>query len=332
MKIVFSEKLSLLHLGNNHPMRGDRYEKAIQRFYELGLNFEISDFSMAEESEIALFHTTDYIQKVKEISRKGYPDISPDTPGFKGIYEAAAWSVGATLKAVEIAKQEGLGINLAGGWHHAFPETGRGFCIFSDTGISIQKLRKEGKKVMIIDYDAHHGDGIQRAFGEEEDIITVSFHQDPATLYPYLTGYIEETHKTNINVPLPPLSGSEEFVYAFSEIIPPLINRESPDFLIVEMGVDGHCGCYVANLSISKAGYREVAVILSKIVKEKGIPTVLVGGGGFVYPHYADAWAVQIAAFDDQSIEMPLNDCITKSIGTEIHRIVKEVKSKAGLN
>lgn len=331
MKIAFSEKLSLLHLGDDHPMRGDRYQKAIQRFKELGLKFETVDFPMATEEEIALFHTTDYITKVREISRRGWPDISPDTPGFRGVYEAAAWSAGATLEAVRIALKEGMGVNLAGGWHHAFPETGRGFCIFSDTGIAIQWLRKKGKKVMIIDYDAHHGDGIQRVFGKEKDVITVSFHQDPDTLYPYVTGHVEETNSTNINVPFPPLSGKDELVYAFSEIIPPLIEREKPEFVIVEMGVDGHCSCYVANLAISKGGYKQVAEILRESVIKRGIPIVMIGGGGFVEPHYAEAWAVQLAALEKQSIDVEIRDCLSKPYLDRVKSTVKRVKELAGL-
>lgn len=331
MKIAFSEKLSLLHLGEDHPMRGDRYEKAIQRFKELALKFETVEFPMATEEEIALFHTIDYINRVREISRRGWPDISPDTPGFRGIYEAAAWSVGATLEAVRIALEEGKSVNLAGGWHHALPETGRGFCIFSDTGVAIQWLRRQGKKVMIIDYDAHHGDGIQRVFGRERDVITVSFHQDPNTLYPYVTGHVKETHPTNINVPLPPLSGENELVYAFSEIIPPIVEREKPEFVIVEMGVDGHCSCYVANLAISKGGYRRVAEILRESVIKEGIPVVLVGGGGFVYPHYAEAWAVQLATLQKQEISVELNDCLSKPSLERVKKIVNEVKKLAKL-
>ncbi len=331
MKIPFSEKLSLLHMGDDHPLRGDRYSRAIERFRELGLKFETVEFPVATDDEISLFHTHDYINKVKEISQRGWPDISPDTPGFKGVYEAAAWSVGATLEAVRIAEKEGVSANLAGGWHHAFPETGRGFCVFSDTGIAIQWLRSRGKKVIIIDYDAHHGDGIQKVFGNEKDVITVSFHQDPDTLYPYVTGHVEETTPININVPLPPLSGANELVYAFSEIIPPLVEREKPDFAIVEMGVDGHCSCYVANLAISKEGYRQVAEILRNTLMERGIPMVMVGGGGFVYPHFAEAWAVQLATLEKQELNLKLNDCLSKPSMDRVKDTVNRVKKLASL-
>ncbi len=309
MKIAFNENLSLLHLGDSHPMRGDRYKRAVRRFRELGLEFELEDFPMASEEDLLLFHTREYVEKVKEISKRGWPDISPDTPGFKGVFEAASWSVGATLKALELAEQEGVGVNLAGGWHHAFPETGRGFCIFSDTGVAIARLKKKGARVMIVDYDAHHGDGIQRVYGSDPGVLTVSFHQDPSTLYPYLTGHLEETHETNLNLPLPPLSGAEEVLYAFSRIVPPLIEKHRPDFLIVEMGVDGHCSCYVANLSISKRGYLKLGEALGEIRYKYELPMVLVGGGGFVYPHYADCWALQLAGIQGRSLDLELDDC-----------------------
>ncbi len=331
MKIAYNENLSLLHFGEDHPMRGDRYQRAIERFRELGLGFETVDFPPASEQDILLFHTKDYVEKVKEISRRGYPDISPDTPGFKGIWEAATWSVGATLMAVELALKEGIGVNLAGGWHHAFPETGRGFCVFSDTGIAIARLKKQGLKVMIVDYDAHHGDGIQRVYGKDPRVITVSFHQHPSTLYPYLTGFVEETTRDNINIPLPPLSGAKEFEFAFSQIVPPLVEREAPDILLVEMGVDGHCSCYVANLSISKGGYYRVGKVLAGLREKYSIPLVMVGGGGFVYPHYADAWAVQLAALSGQNLSLDLDDCSSPDRMEEVKNTVERAKKLAGL-
>ncbi len=331
MKIAYNEKLSLLHFGDDHPMRGDRYEKAINRFRELGLEFDIVDFEPASEHDILLFHTKEYVERVKEISKRGYPDISPDTPGFRGIWEAGLWSVGATIKAVDLALKEGIGVNLAGGWHHAFPETGRGFCVFSDTGITIARIKEQGLKVMIVDYDAHHGDGIQRVYGRDPGVITVSIHQNPSTLYPYLTGFVEETTPININIPLPPLSGAREMVYAFSQIVPPLVERENPDIMIVEMGVDGHCSCYVANLSVSKRGYREIGKILGEIHRERKIPIALVGGGGFVYPHYAEAWAVQLAALTGQNLDVEMDDCSSPNRMEEVEKTVAKAKKLAEL-
>ncbi len=329
MKIAYHEKLSLLDFGPGHPMRGDRYIKALERFKQLGLDFETFSFPMASEEELLLFHTPSYLEEVKQISSRGWPDISPDTPGFRGIYEAAAWSVGATLEAVRVAMKEGIAANLAGGWHHAFPDRGRGFCVFSDTGVAASYLKREGAKVLILDYDAHHGDGIQLVFGEDSQVITLSIHQDPSTLYPYSTGFVRETHSTNINIPLPPGAGDRAFVLAIEEIVPALVEREKPDFLIVEMGVDGHCACYLSQLSISYEGYRKAASILRQLKQDFGFKMVLVGGGGFNFPYYADAWAVQLAEFQGGSVSV--KDTCSGNGYEQVQVIVEEAKKLAGL-
>jgi acetoin utilization protein AcuC len=191
--LIYSEDFKKLDFGYGHPMRGDRYEKALKEFKKLNLldNLTVKKPEIISEDIIKLFHTPDYLKKVQEVSNTGKGFFGEEVPAFKGIYDIALLSVSASITAANyivdpvrdnpakrydgylgqpisngVNNDFNIGINICGGWHHAFENKGRGFCIFNDVAITANYLlkRKNINRIMIIDYDAHHGDGTQRAF------------------------------------------------------------------------------------------------------------------------------------------------------------------------
>jgi len=293
-----------LDYGPGHPMRGDRYPKALAEFREMGLleRLEVRAPELIGDDILALFHTPGYIERVKEANAGGGRSVGSEVPGFKGIYDAARLSVSATVSAARApARGEAeAAVNICGGWHHAFADRGRGFCVFNDIAVAVRYLREREKmeRVMVLDYDAHHGDGTQRAFYADPNVFTVSFHQDPRTLYPFLTGFEEERgtgpgEGFSRNFPLPEGAGDEEFVSRFQEF-PELARRFRPGVLILQMGVDGSRECVIASLNLTGKSYDYASRRIMELKGELGFKLLVLGGGGFVHPMLGRNWGVQL--------------------------------------
>ncbi len=307
--LVHDDGYQRLDFGYGHPMRGERFNQALsvlaqQGFFEQG-EIELQDARPATFEELTSFHTEAYVRRVQAMDATGQGRITADTPAFPGIYQVAALSVGGSLEAMENVVSRGKRIsgNLCGGWHHAFAETGRGFCIFNDIAVvATQLLRRGFRRVMTLDIDAHHGDGTQRAFYNSRQVLTCSFHQDPSTLYPYQTGFVEEMGVGegwgyNFNLPLLPHAGDADFTYAFQEIVPRLFAAYRPEVVILQMGVDGHCREQISMLGYSFRAYDYASKLLLQLLQESDSRLIFLGGGGFAHPFFGQAWAVQIANF-----------------------------------
>ncbi len=325
LALVYTDEYRRLDFGPGHPMRGDRYERAMAVFREKGLLGEgkvtIESPRPASFEELTSFHTTEYVKRVQALSKIGSGSITPDTPIFPGIYEAGAISVGGSIKAMELVLDGAYPAagNLCGGWHHAFAETGRGFCIFNDIAIIVTLMLQRGVgRVMVLDIDAHHGDGTQRAFYRRNDVLTVSFHQDPRTLYPFASGFVGEAGEGdglgyNFNVPMPPDAKDADFIYAFDALVPALLEAYRPDVLVLQMGVDGHCSGIVSHLSYSLKSYDHASRVLTELLRGAHTKLIFLGGGGFVHPTLGLGWGVQIANFagvsTDIDVEADARNC-----------------------
>jgi len=305
--LIYSEDFKRLDFGPGHPMRGDRYEKAVEEFREMGLleKLVIKKPNIVSEDIIGFFHGADYINKVKEVGSSGQGTFGEEVPGFKGIYDIALLSVSASATAADYIadKDFNVAINICGGWHHAFENRGRGFCIFNDIAVVCNYLLKQKnmKRIMVIDYDAHHGDGTQRAFYDNADVYTISFHQDPATLYPFRTGYEEETGEGagegfNKNFPFSALCNDDEFISKFTQIIE-MIGNFDPQVIVMQMGVDGSEECVISTMKLTEKAYSFASRTVMKLQEKLKFKLIVLGGGGFVHPMLGKNWRVQIENF-----------------------------------
>ena len=305
---IYSENFKRLDFGFGHPMRGDRYRKALEEFKKLNLldNLIIKEPELISRDVINLFHTSDYIDKVQEVSNAGQGSFGEEVPGIKGIYDIILLSVSASVAAADYMVDKSrfdVAINICGGWHHAFENKGRGFCIFNDVAITANYFlkRKNIKKVMIIDYDAHHGDGTQRAFYDDSGVYTISFHQDPSTFYPFRSGYENETgvgegKGFNRNFPLSSLCDDAEFISKFSEAAE-LIKDFVPEVLILQMGVDGSKECSISSMQLTEDAYNYASSLIMDLQKKHKFKILVLGGGGFVHPMLGLNWGIQIKNF-----------------------------------
>jgi len=306
--LIYSENFKELDFGYGYPMRGDRYEKALEEFKRMDLleNLSFKKPVLVSENIIRFFQTSEYIKKVKKVSETGEGFCGEEVPAIKGIYDIILLSVSASITAANYLLEKNqcnIAINICGGWHHAFENKGRGFCIFNDIAITANYLLEEKRvrKIMVIDYDAHHGDGTQRAFYNNSSVYTVSLHQNPDTLYPFMTGYeneigVEEGKGFNRNFPLSQFCDDEEFIFTVKQLSV-LIRDFEPEVLILQMGVDGSKECTISNMRLTKDSYGFVSNLLMDLQNKYGFKTLVLGGGGFVHPMLGQNWGIQIRNF-----------------------------------
>jgi acetoin utilization protein AcuC len=210
------------------------------------------------------------------------------------MYDYAALASGATLTAAELIAtgRAGVAFNPSGGYHHAHAARAAGFCYLNDVVLGCIRLADAGMKVMFVDVDAHHADGVQEAFYARRDVMTVSFHQDGRTLFPG-TGSASELGAgeglgLSVNLPMPVGTFDAPFLEAFREIVPPLIGAFAPDTLVLELGMDGLAGDPLAELRLTNNAHAEVVGTLV----DAGKPLLVTGGGGYNPRATARGWAL----------------------------------------
>ena len=299
--VMLGDELANYHFGNEHPFGPKRYWAFKEEFEYRELNNKVllSEPQQASEKQLALFHTQDYINKVKTLSKigEGFLDCG-DTPALKGIYESACTVVGTTLKAIDLVMNNTchFAFTPIAGLHHATRSSAAGFCVFNDCGIAIEYLRKEYniQRIAYVDIDAHHGDGVFYSFEDDPDLCFVDFHQDGTTLYPG-TGFINETGKskaigTKLNIPLPPNS-TDKIAKALWKSAEDFIDKFKPEFILLQCGADSLEGDPITQLKLSSEFHAFVASQLALLANTHCQGRLLaMGGGGYNLDNIKVAW------------------------------------------
>jgi acetoin utilization protein AcuC len=187
-----------------------------------------------------------------------------------------------------------IAFNIAGGLHHAMRSRASGFCYVNDPVIGIMRLLNRGKRVVYIDIDAHHGDGVQKAFYDTDQVLTISLHETGYTLFPG-TGFEYEIGEGkgegegySVNLPFPPETEDDIYVWAFEEVVPELIHAFQPDVVVTQLGVDTFYDDPLTNLQLSIFGYERVL----KRIRDLTPKWVALGGGGYNISNVARAWTL----------------------------------------
>jgi acetoin utilization protein AcuC len=333
--LVYSERFLDYNLGPSHPLRPIRVKLTHDLIREKRLLNDPSVKTVlpriATEEEILLFHENEYVRLVKRYSEKGSGPFfdSGDTPAFKGCFEATSLVVGASLEACDKIMLGELehAFNPSGGLHHAHPERASGFCIFNDPAISICYLKKKHgiRKLVYLDIDAHHGDGVMYGFYSDPSVLNIDFHESGRYLFPG-TGFPDETGEggakgLKLNIPLPPDTGDKAYLKAFQKIVPDAVRQFGPEIILVQCGADGHADDRLANLRLTTNTYEQVVSEMHSLAHEtcKG-RLLLFGGGGYTLANVPRVWTVAFAALTGQSLDNQLPD----SWSTEFSSLTKE--------
>ena len=266
ISIVYREELREYDFGPGHPFRGDRYE-----IFPQLLKASDEDLLLVADQEYIRFTQAYYRAANLELSHPGdfFRYHSPDNmpKGRPGkLEETARLVVGQAKKACDLVLEGGAEkvIALGGGMHHAGPSYGEGFCIYNDVAFCARYLRQrhELDRVLILDTDAHAGNGTASYFYEDPAVLLIDLHQDPRSLYPG-TGFADEIGSGDgrgftVNVPMPLFSGKEAYRLVFEEIVGPVVAEFRPQIIIRNGGSDPHAADELTSLGMEVPGFRMI--------------------------------------------------------------------------
>jgi len=303
---IYADTMSQHVLREDHPLRPVRLRYTYELLEALGaFNGKTSllvEPRFATVDELLTIHTPGYVDAVKRYSDGGSIQdgaqygftAQGDNPVFPGMYEAALLSTGASVQAAEMVADGTVRVafNPSGGLHHAMAGHASGFCVFNDPAVAINALRRRGLRVVYVDIDAHHGDGVQAAFYGDDDVMTISLHESGRYLFPG-TGEVDEVgtgkgRGYSVNVPLFPYTDDDVFLEAFDAVVPPLIDAFKPDVLATQLGIDTYMTDPLTHLALSTTGY----VALVRRFSDMGYPWLAFGGGGYDVDAVARGWAL----------------------------------------
>jgi len=314
--LIYSDNFAMYDYGPKHPLKPFRLKLTFELIKAYGLlslpEVRIVEAKPVFEETLFLYHTRDYIATLKAASggleipgAEKYGLGFEDNPVFEGLFEWSRLLTGASLQAAELVEngEVAIAFNMSGGLHHALSSRASGFCYINDPVIVISSLLRKGKRVAYIDVDAHHGDGVQDAFYDTNRVLTISLHESGRHLFPG-TGFEREIGEQagrgySVNIPMPPSSDDELFVWAFSEVVPSIIERFRPDIVVVQLGVDSFRADPLAHLNYTTNGFCEVV----ERMKEFSPKLIALGGGGYEITGVAKAWTLAWAIMN--GIDLP---------------------------
>lgn len=325
--LIYSPLFGNFSYGEDHPFKLQRYRLVRDLMEAYGLlhlpEMEIRDCGPIDEELVLGFHAPEYVARLKEFSATDEPRADfrfglgdADCPVFKGLYDCAALGAGATFEAARLVEEEGFAaaFNLAGGWHHAHRAKASGFSYLNDAVLAINWLVARGRRVVYLDIDAHHGDGVQEGFYSSDQVLTISLHESGIYFFPG-TGFENETgtgrgRGYSVNVPLLAHTDDALFMKAFDEVAYPLMAAYDPDVIVTQIGADAFRTDPLTRLEITTHSY---GYIMRKL-KALKIPWVALGGGGYDLMNAARAWTIAWAVMNGVELNPRLPSAFVKKI------------------
>nr|WP_217438061.1 acetoin utilization protein AcuC [Brevibacillus sp. HB1.1] len=321
--MIYSPDYTQYYFHDDHPFNQRRLllTHDLMSSYGILKDSDILTPRPATDEELSLVHDPRYIQFVRDQGHSehelpqaaSYGLGTEDVPCFSNMHEASSLIVGGTLNAVDavMSGQAEHAFNPAGGLHHAFRGRASGFCIYNDCSVAIAYLRKNwNARVLYIDTDAHHGDGVQWAFYDDPSVLTVSIHETGKYLFPG-TGNLSERgdgtgYGYSVNVPLDAFTEDDSFLEVYEELVSKLAAGFKPDVILTQNGCDAHAFDPLTHLSCSMKIYQAIPRLAHRLAHEYCDGRwIAVGGGGYdIWRVVPRAWTLVWSEMSDQ----PLTD------------------------
>ena len=327
--LIYREELKEYDFGPGHPFRGDRYE-IFPRFLRERLpepgNYRIVKAEPASDSDLLLICNREYIDFSREYYRAANLGLNTHDHRFSNFHsgdnrpmsrpgkleEAAALVVGQAKKACDLVRSGGAGraVSIGGGLHHAMRGWGEGFCIYNDVAFAGTYLMEKCglERILILDTDAHAGNGTAEYFYRDPRVLFIDLHQDPCTLYPG-TGFTQQTGEGpgegyTVNLPLPLNAGDSCYRVAFEEIVLPLAEEFNPQIIVRNGGSDPHFADRLTSLGLTVSGFRMMGSMVRRMAEKCGVGVVDLIGSGYNKDLLPYAWLALIAGLADLPVEI----------------------------
>lgn len=273
-RIVYTDAY-LVDIGM-HVFPTEKYKLVHELLIKGGLKKE--DFiepNPAKDEDILLVHTKSYLNKLKNGTLSIEDQMRLELPYSKKLVYASLLCCSGSIMASKFALEDKVGIHLGGGFHHAFPDHGEGFCVFNDIAIAIRRLKKDRriKKAMVIDCDLHHGNGTAFIFQGDKEVFTFSIHQE--NNYPF------PKPPSNLDIGLEDGAGDKRYLEELYRAIPKIIEAIKPDLIIYVAGADPYKEDQIGNLGLSIDGLKERDEFVFEECNKFKIPVSVVLAGGY---------------------------------------------------
>lgn len=325
--LIYSRNFDDFSYGESHPFKVQRFRLAYELISAYGLdkceNSLYPEAPPVSEDAILTFHDKAYVDRMKEFSSSPVPradflyglgDI--ENPVFTGFYDWACLGTAGTCEAARLVSEDGYAaaFNLAGGYHHAHRAKASGFSYINDAVIAINSLLAKGKRVVYLDIDAHHGDGVQEAYFDTDQVLVISMHESGIYFFPG-TGFENEMgegkgYGYTVNIPMLAHTDDPLYMKAFDEVVYPLIAAYNPDIVFTQLGADTFRTDPLTRLEITTHSYSHIL----KKIKALNIPWVSTGGGGYDLMNTARAWTIAWAIMNGIELAAKLPDSFVELI------------------
>ncbi|GAA96776.1 uncharacterized protein L969DRAFT_54680 [Mixia osmundae IAM 14324] len=318
----FDSDIANHHYGSGHPMKPHRIKMthSLTMNYGLYKRMEIFRAKPATRKEMAQFHTDEYVELLARITpdnMEAYAreqakfNVGDDCPVFDGLFEYCSISAGGSMEgAARLSRDKcDIAINWAGGLHHAKKAEASGFCYINDIVLGILELLRYHSRVLYVDIDVHHGDGVEEAFYTTDRVMTCSFHKFgeffPGTGELRDIGHGKGKHYS-VNFPLRDGITDENYRSVFEPVISKIMEFYRPSAVVLQCGSDSLSGDRLGSFNLSMRGHANCV----SFIKSFGLPLLLLGGGGYTIRNVSRAWAYEtgLAAGMELGSEIPMNE------------------------
>jgi len=292
--------------GPTHPLKMWRLKltQELQKSFGLLEQVELIEPRTATDDEVLVFHEPDYLEALASADEGIWmPSLiryglgTGDCPVMRGVYTASMLAAGASAQAAEVVAEgkADVAFNMAGGLHHAMPSYASGFCYINDPVVAIHKLLRKFERVAYIDIDAHHGDGVQVAFYRNQQVLTISLHENGRYLFPG-TGFETEMGEGEgfgfaLNIPFMPYAGDDVYIRAFEEVVLPALETFKPQAIVTQLGADALHDDPITHWNLTTHSYLRVI----QAFRDMNLPWVALGGGGYNIANVCRGWTLALA-------------------------------------
>lgn len=305
MLLVFGPWSTAYDFGPSHPLTPRRFGPGMDLLRAVGAEPGLAP-EPASDADLRLVHERRYLDVVKRFSvdpfgfaAAGIGDPG-DNPPFADMHDAASAVAGGSLRAVEAILRGDVehAHHPGGGLHHAMADHASGFCIYDDPAIAIARARRDGRRVLYLDFDVHHGDGVQAIHWSDPGVATFSVHESGRTLFPGTGDAGELGHGpaagTSVNLPLPAGTDADTWFAAIRTVLPELAATFGPDLIVSQHGADSHAWDPLAHLEVTTTAMGEAARLVDRLAhRYAGGRWLATGGGGYdAYRVVPRAWAL----------------------------------------